>query len=153
MSSPGPPHSARILIHVDLNAAIADGIPFFLSRTGVILTPGNFQGFLEPKYFLQVQRLQRKEKELRLPILHNRQPDSESTLAGGTQLAMPTSDVELTKPRGSRKYVWKKMVRKKKIAKEAAAAAVKHDLTDPALKQAFPRRVGVDEKELVILEP
>lgn len=36
----------------------ADGIPFFRSVNGVILTPGNADGFLLPKYFKEALQLQ-----------------------------------------------------------------------------------------------
>lgn len=35
----------------------ADGIPFFRSANGVILTPGNADGFLLPKYFKEALQL------------------------------------------------------------------------------------------------
>lgn len=35
----------------------ADGIPFFCSANGVILTPGNAEGFLLPKYFKEALQL------------------------------------------------------------------------------------------------
>lgn len=34
-----------------------DGIPFFRSANGVILTPGNAEGFLLPKYFKEALQL------------------------------------------------------------------------------------------------
>lgn len=46
--------NATVFIFVDLNKALADSIPFFLSENGVILTPGNKDGILEPKYFKSV---------------------------------------------------------------------------------------------------
>ena len=33
---------------------VADGIKFFKSANGVILTPGDEQGFLKPKYFKKI---------------------------------------------------------------------------------------------------
>lgn len=38
-------------------ALSADGIPFFRSANGVILTPGNADGFLLPKYFKEALQL------------------------------------------------------------------------------------------------
>lgn len=38
-------------------AMSADGIPFFRSANGVILTPGNADGFLLPKYFKEALQL------------------------------------------------------------------------------------------------
>ncbi|XP_045452099.1 tRNA 2'-phosphotransferase 1 [Melitaea cinxia] len=44
----------EIYIFIDLTKALADGILFFESENGVILTKGNNIGFLEPKYFWKV---------------------------------------------------------------------------------------------------
>lgn len=47
--------SAQVAIYVDLVKAIADGVPFYLSANGVILTPGiGERGLLPPKYFKRV---------------------------------------------------------------------------------------------------
>lgn len=47
--------STNVLIYVDLAAALADGIPFFESANGVILSPGlGDSGFIPPKYFAQI---------------------------------------------------------------------------------------------------
>ncbi|KAF0306522.1 N-acetylglucosaminyl-phosphatidylinositol de-N-acetylase [Amphibalanus amphitrite] len=46
--------SCQLHIHVDIDSAIADGIKFFKSSNGVILTPGDEQGFLKPKYFKKI---------------------------------------------------------------------------------------------------
>lgn len=43
--------SSSVHILVDMKRAIADGIPFFLSQNGVILSPG-INGCIPPKYFL-----------------------------------------------------------------------------------------------------
>ncbi|KAF8652158.1 hypothetical protein AX16_004515 [Volvariella volvacea WC 439] len=52
--------SSQILIFIDVQRAIDDGIKFFLSDNGVVLTEGNERGFLELKYFLRVENAQRK---------------------------------------------------------------------------------------------
>lgn len=44
----------QICIYIDLETALADGLKFFESENGVILTEGNTKGYLEPKYFLKV---------------------------------------------------------------------------------------------------
>ncbi|KAJ3969383.1 KptA family-domain-containing protein [Lentinula raphanica] len=49
--------SSRILIYIDIEKALADGIRFYLSTNGVVLCPGNEFGFLEPKYFQRVERV------------------------------------------------------------------------------------------------
>ncbi|KAJ3982796.1 KptA family-domain-containing protein [Lentinula detonsa] len=47
--------SSRILIYIDVEKALADGIKFYLSANGVVLCPGDEYGFLEPKYFQRVE--------------------------------------------------------------------------------------------------
>ncbi|KAM4721983.1 tRNA 2'-phosphotransferase 1 [Rhinophrynus dorsalis] len=47
----------EVAIFIDLPLAIADGIPFFWSSNRVLLTPGNSDGLLLPKYFLRVLQL------------------------------------------------------------------------------------------------
>ena len=42
--------SSQVLLYIDLAAAIADGIQFFISQNGVILTPGDQTGTLPLKY-------------------------------------------------------------------------------------------------------
>jgi 2'-phosphotransferase len=51
--------NSRILVYIDTKAATDAGIRFYLSKNGVILTPGNEAGFLEPKFFKKVQRVRR----------------------------------------------------------------------------------------------
>lgn len=48
----------------------AGGIPFFRSSNGVILTPGDADGFLLPKYFKEALQLRpTREHHHRTPIL------------------------------------------------------------------------------------
>ncbi|ELR57506.1 tRNA 2'-phosphotransferase 1 [Bos mutus] len=47
-------------------ALSADGIPFFRSTNGVILTPGNADGVLPPKYFKEALQLRPTRKPLSL---------------------------------------------------------------------------------------
>jgi len=47
--------SSQVLIFIDVQRAIDDGVNFFLSSNGVILTEGNEQGILETKYFARVE--------------------------------------------------------------------------------------------------
>jgi 2'-phosphotransferase len=64
-ASSGVRSNANIFIYIDLPLALTDGIKFFVSENGVILTPGNDQGILDPKYFKQV--LDVKGNNLLLP--------------------------------------------------------------------------------------
>ncbi|CAM9360250.1 unnamed protein product, partial [Heterosigma akashiwo] len=50
----GMRRSAEIWIFLDLKRALEDGIEFFLSSNGVILTPGDQRGVLSPLYFSRV---------------------------------------------------------------------------------------------------
>lgn len=49
----GVRRDVNLYIYIDLKKALGDGIKFFESDNGVILTPGNDRGYLEPKYFLK----------------------------------------------------------------------------------------------------
>ena len=51
--------SSRVLIYIDVQKAIDSGIPFFLSKNKVVLTPGNEAGYLEPHFFHRVERVER----------------------------------------------------------------------------------------------
>ncbi|KAM9211286.1 LOW QUALITY PROTEIN: tRNA 2'-phosphotransferase 1 [Leptosomus discolor] len=48
---------SEVAIIIDGPRALADGIPFFRSANGVILTPGDAAGRVPPKYFLRVLQL------------------------------------------------------------------------------------------------
>lgn len=50
----GVRQNAEICIYINLAKALKDGLKFFKSVNGVILSPGNEQGIIEPKYFLKV---------------------------------------------------------------------------------------------------
>ncbi|USP78287.1 tRNA 2'-phosphotransferase 1 [Curvularia clavata] len=47
--------SSSVLVYIDINAALAAGIKFFLSENGVILTEGNEQGCLPYEFFKRVE--------------------------------------------------------------------------------------------------
>ncbi|XP_032735225.1 tRNA 2'-phosphotransferase 1 isoform X1 [Lontra canadensis] len=49
--------NCEVAVFIDGPRALADGIPFFRSANGVILTPGNADGFLLPKYFKEALQL------------------------------------------------------------------------------------------------
>jgi 8-oxo-dGTP pyrophosphatase MutT (NUDIX family) len=61
--------NTNVFIYADLQAALSDGIEFYVSDNGVILTPGNVLGILEPKYFKKVVDL--KGNDLLKPIVPN----------------------------------------------------------------------------------
>jgi 2'-phosphotransferase len=42
--------SAQILIYLDIEKCLAEGIPLFISENKVLLSPG-INGVIEPKYF------------------------------------------------------------------------------------------------------
>lgn len=46
-----------LAIFIDVTKALSDGIQFFWSDNGVLLTPGNTEGKLLPKYFTRALRL------------------------------------------------------------------------------------------------
>lgn len=45
--------NAEIFLTIDFEKAKADGIKFYESENGVVLCPGNSEGYLETKYFLK----------------------------------------------------------------------------------------------------
>ncbi|XP_062051911.1 tRNA 2'-phosphotransferase 1 isoform X1 [Lepus europaeus] len=59
------PH-CEVAVFIDGPLALADGIRFFRSANGVILTPGNTHGFLPPKYFKEALQLRPTRKPLSL---------------------------------------------------------------------------------------
>ncbi|KAJ8973846.1 hypothetical protein NQ317_016400 [Molorchus minor] len=46
--------NAEVFIYINLDLALKKGIQFYKSVNGVILSPGNKEGIIEPKYFLKV---------------------------------------------------------------------------------------------------
>ncbi|KAJ7173551.1 phosphotransferase KptA/Tpt1 [Mycena filopes] len=49
--------SSQVLIFIDVARALEAEIPFYLSSNGVVLTPGNDSGYLDPQFFSQVERV------------------------------------------------------------------------------------------------
>jgi hypothetical protein len=49
--------SSEILVYVDARRALGADIKFYVSKNGVVLSPGNELGFLEPRFFLKVERV------------------------------------------------------------------------------------------------
>lgn len=58
--------NCHVAVFVDGPRALADGIPFFRSANGVILTPGDADGFLLPKYFTEALQLRPTRQPLSL---------------------------------------------------------------------------------------
>ncbi|KAM3825016.1 tRNA 2'-phosphotransferase 1 isoform 1-T1 [Vipera latastei] len=54
----GMRNSSEVAIIIDIPKALADGITFFRSANGVVLTPGNADGVLLPRYFCRAVQLQ-----------------------------------------------------------------------------------------------
>ncbi|KAJ7132382.1 KptA family-domain-containing protein [Mycena epipterygia] len=49
--------SSEVLIFIDVARALEADIKFYLSSNGVVLTPGNDIGYIEPQFFLRVERV------------------------------------------------------------------------------------------------
>ncbi|XP_073410688.1 tRNA 2'-phosphotransferase 1 isoform X1 [Dendrobates tinctorius] len=62
----GVRRDCEVAIFIDLPKATADQIPFFWSANRVLLTPGNADGLLLPKYFLKALQLRPHRKLLDL---------------------------------------------------------------------------------------
>jgi len=61
--------NTNVLIYINMDLALSEGIKFFISDNGVILTPGNESGILESKYFKKV--CDTKGNDLLLPVEPN----------------------------------------------------------------------------------
>jgi 2'-phosphotransferase len=48
-------NTADVIVHVDLERALAAGLQFFLSANGVVLSPGDERGFISPEFFSRVE--------------------------------------------------------------------------------------------------
>ncbi|KAJ7483214.1 phosphotransferase KptA/Tpt1, partial [Mycena latifolia] len=46
---------SEVMIFIDVEHALEEDIKFYLSRKGVVLTPGNDMGYLEPRFFDRVE--------------------------------------------------------------------------------------------------
>jgi len=58
--------SADIYIYIDMEKALKDGFKFFVSTNNVILSPGDEDGYIPPRYFRLVEN--RQGEKLPLPI-------------------------------------------------------------------------------------
>nr|CAB3260711.1 uncharacterized protein LOC100175594 [Phallusia mammillata] len=54
--------TCNLFIYIDIAAAMADGIRFFVSSNGVILSTGDDMGYLSPKYFIKVIGTSKKQR-------------------------------------------------------------------------------------------
>lgn len=50
----GMRRNTQVHVYIVLEKALVDGIKFYESENGVILTAGNEKGYLEPKYFSKI---------------------------------------------------------------------------------------------------
>ncbi|XP_064182198.1 tRNA 2'-phosphotransferase 1 [Anguilla rostrata] len=62
----GMRRNCDLVIYIDLHKALTDGIPFYWSENRVVLTPGDSDGTLAPKYFTRA--LQLKPLRCELPL-------------------------------------------------------------------------------------
>eukprot|EP00069_Balaena_mysticetus_P016227 bmy_01943T0 len=60
--------NCEVALFINGPLALADEIPFLLSFNGVILIPGNADGFLLPKYFKKALQLRPTQKPLSLAV-------------------------------------------------------------------------------------
>lgn len=58
----------QILIVVNVWHAMFDGIEFFRSRNGILLSPGDSRGFISPMYFKRVINVRTGENLLEKPL-------------------------------------------------------------------------------------
>ena len=54
-SKSGKRYNCNVKIYIDMKLALEEGIKFYRSENGVILTPGNNEGILHPKYFSKIE--------------------------------------------------------------------------------------------------
>lgn len=60
--------SCELMIYIDLEKSLKDGLLFFVSKNGVILSPGDSSGCISPSYFSDViQRRPRRQIEFEVP--------------------------------------------------------------------------------------
>ncbi|XP_017578214.1 tRNA 2'-phosphotransferase 1 isoform X1 [Pygocentrus nattereri] len=62
----GMRQNCDLAVYVDVPKALSDGIKFYWSENGVLLTPGDADGLLAPQYFSHAQRLKPSPCELEL---------------------------------------------------------------------------------------
>ncbi|XP_036404532.1 tRNA 2'-phosphotransferase 1 [Megalops cyprinoides] len=62
----GMRRNCDLAVYVDVHKALSDGISFFWSENRVLLTPGDSEGLLAPRYFTRAIRLKPSQCELPL---------------------------------------------------------------------------------------
>ncbi|KAI4904172.1 hypothetical protein NFI96_013828 [Prochilodus magdalenae] len=62
----GMRQNCDLAVYIDVPKALSDGIEFYWSENGVLLTPGDAEGLLAPQYFSRAQRLKPTSCELEL---------------------------------------------------------------------------------------
>lgn len=78
--------SSQVLIYLDLGKALRDGLKFYVSSNGVVLSPGDEHGYIRPQYFLRVEKANRQT----LPGWEgasDRNPEAGATSQERTELA------------------------------------------------------------------
>uniref|UniRef100_A0A6P7FKW0 tRNA 2'-phosphotransferase 1 n=1 Tax=Diabrotica virgifera virgifera TaxID=50390 RepID=A0A6P7FKW0_DIAVI len=50
----GVRQNCQVFIYINLKLATSDNLKFYRSANGVVLSPGNENGFILPKYFIKV---------------------------------------------------------------------------------------------------
>ena len=50
-------NSSKILIYINMELAINDGIKFYMSKNDVILSPGNDKGIIDIKYIKSIIKI------------------------------------------------------------------------------------------------
>ncbi|KAF7326401.1 Trna 2-phosphotransferase 1-like [Mycena venus] len=87
---------SEVLISIDVARAIEADIKFYVSPTGVILTPGNEMGYLERRFFLRVERV--KVRTNPVPGWERRGEEDKSRREGNVDKPPPSPE-EVSKQR------------------------------------------------------
>ncbi|XP_030622502.1 tRNA 2'-phosphotransferase 1 [Chanos chanos] len=62
----GMRQNCDLAVYINVSKALSDGVPFFWSENGVLLTPGDADGILAPRYFSRALKLKPSPCELQL---------------------------------------------------------------------------------------
>ncbi|PIK40032.1 putative tRNA 2'-phosphotransferase 1 [Apostichopus japonicus] len=58
--------SCQLMIYINLEKALSDGLSFFVSKNGVVLSPGDPSGCISPSYFSDV--VQSRPRDVSVPL-------------------------------------------------------------------------------------